>query len=158
MSCARSRCFKESFHFTNGISYEHCREIISFFFLLKWFDKNTATRALGHAWALVLVGMGWMIFDHGSLSEAFAIIGGMFGAGTVGFSSPAVRYELLRALPLLTLSALAATPYPARLFGRLKDKHPAVALCEPILLAVALLLSIAYMVSGTFSPFLYYIF
>ena len=126
--------------------------------LLKWFDSSRITRALGRVWTLLLVGIGWMLFDHGDLSEAFAIVGGMFGAGTVSLSSPTVTYELLRALPLIAVSVLAATPLPARLLARLKDKHPAVALCGPVLLAVALLLSVAYMVSGTFSPFLYYIF
>ena len=127
-------------------------------FLLKWFSRSRLTRALGHAWALILVGMGWMIFDHGNLTEAFTIIGGMFGIGTVALASPAVTYELTRALPLLVIAVVAATPYPARLFGKLRDKHPALSLCEPILMALALLLGVAYMVSGTFSPFLYYIF
>ena len=127
-------------------------------FLLKQFDRSPATRALGHIWAMILVGIGWMLFDHGDLTEAFSIIGGMFGAGTVGLASPVVGYELLKALPLLAVSVIAATPYPARLFGKFKDKHPAAALCEPILLGLALLAAVAYMVSGTFSPFLYYIF
>ena len=127
-------------------------------FLLKWLERSPATRALGHVWALLLVGMGWMIFDHGDLTAAFSIIGGLFGLGTSGITSPVVSYELLRALPLLLVSVVAATPYPARLFGKLKERAPAVAICEPILLCLALLLSVAYMVSGTFSPFLYYIF
>jgi alginate O-acetyltransferase complex protein AlgI len=127
-------------------------------FLLRRLEKTHVTRALGHLWALLLIGMGWMIFDHSNLSEAFAIIGGMFGAGTVGLSSPVVRYELIRALPLLLVSALAATPYPARLFARLRERRPALSLLEPLLLGFALLLSVAYMVSGSFSPFLYYIF
>ena len=82
----------------------------------------------------------------------------MFGIGTVGLASPVVGYELLRALPLIAVSVIAATPYPARLFAKLKDKHPAAAICEPVLLGVVLLAAVAYMVSGTFSPFLYYIF
>ena len=127
-------------------------------FLLKWFSGSPVTRALGHIWALVLVGIGWMIFDHGDLSAAVSIIGGMFGAGTAGLTSSAVTYELARALPLLIVSAVAATPYPARLLAKLTDKHPRLELARPLLLALTLLLSVAYMVSGTFSPFLYYIF
>ena len=127
-------------------------------FLLKWLERTPVTRAVGHVWALVLVGIGWMLFDHSNLREAFTIIGGMFGAGTVELSSPVVRYELICALPLILVSALAATPYPTRLFVRLRDRHPAAAVCEPLLVGLALLLSVAYMVSGTFSPFLYYIF
>ncbi len=127
-------------------------------FLLKWFDRSPATRALGHVWALLLVGMGWMIFDHASLSEAFSVIGGLFGIGTVGLASPVVGYELLRALPLLAVSVVAATPFPARLFAKLEEKRPVLAVLRPILIALALTVAVAYMVSGTFSPFLYYIF
>ena len=127
-------------------------------FLLKWFERSPATRALGHIWALLLVGMGWMLFDHTDLTEAFAVIGGLFGVGTVGFASPVVGYELLRSLPLLAVSVIAATPYPARLLAKGEDKRPALAVLRPVLIGLTLLLSVAYMVSGTFSPFLYYIF
>ena len=127
-------------------------------FLLTWFERSPLTRALGHVWALLLVGIGWMLFDHGNLSEAFAIIGGLFGAGVTAAASPVVVYELGRAFPLLLISVIAATPYPARLMQRLGRKCPALTLLEPLFLGVILLLSVAYMVSGTFSPFLYYIF
>ena len=127
-------------------------------FLLKWFERNKATRAVGRVWALVLVGLGWMIFDHTSLSEAFAIMGGMLGMGTAGFTTPAVSYELLRCLPLLAVSVVAATPYPARLLAALQEKSPRAAILRPILIGLALIVAVAYMVSGTFSPFLYYIF
>lgn len=129
-------------------------------FLLKWLNRSPATRALGHVWALVLVGIGWMIFDHVNLGEALAVIGGLFGVGTVAAASPVVNYEFWRALPLLLVSVVAATPYPARLLAHLRDKHSiastAATIAEPILLAVLLLLSTAYMVSGSFSPFLYF--
>ena len=58
----------------------------------------------------------------------------------------------------MTVSVVAATPYPSRLFAKLEEKHPKAAVVRPILLGCILLLSVAYMVSGTFSPFLYYIF
>ena len=127
-------------------------------FLLKWFERSPATRGLGHVWALLLIGMGWMIFDHTNLSDAFAIMGGMVGIGTVGLSSATVGYELLRALPLLTVAVIAATPYPARLFAKVETKRPRLSFLRPVLIGLALAVSVAYMVSGTFSPFLYYIF
>ena len=126
--------------------------------LLKWFEKTPVTRGLGHIWTLLLVGIGWMLFDHTDLTEAFAVIGSLFGVGTVGFTSPTVGYELLRALPLLAVSVIAATPYPARLWAKLEAGRPVWGILRPLLVAAALLLSVAYMVSGTFSPFLYYIF
>ena len=74
------------------------------------------------------------------------------------FSSATVSYELLRCLPLLAVSVVAATPYPAKLLAKAQDKHPRLAILRPILIGLALLVAMAYMVSGTFSPFLYYIF
>ena len=127
-------------------------------FLLKWFERSPATRVLGHVWALILIGIGWMIFDHTNLSEAFAIVGGMVGVGTTGLASTTVGYELLRALPLLAVSVVAATPYPARLYAKLEINRPRLTILRPILMGLALAVSVAYMVSGTFSPFLYYIF
>ena len=42
--------------------------------------------------------------------------------------------------------------------AKLEEKAPRAAILRPILIGRALLVSVAYMVSGTFSPFLYYIF
>ncbi len=125
-------------------------------FLLKVFDKSSALRALGHVWALLLVGIGWMIFDHTDLGEAVSVVGGLFGMGTSAVGSRVLVYECLRSLPLLAVALAAATPYPARLLGRLRDRYTAVAICEPVAIGILLILAIAYAVSGTFSPFLYF--
>ncbi len=125
-------------------------------FLLKLFARSRVTQALGHIWALLLVGIGWMLFDHTNLAEAGAVIGGLFGVGTVGLGSPVVGYECLRALPLILVGVITATPFPARLLARLQERSKAVATLEPVGIALLLLLSVAYMVSGTFSPFLYF--
>ena len=125
-------------------------------FLLKFFGQNKATAALGHVWALVLVGVGWMLFDHINLSEAWGIITSLFGAGTRRLVSPAVGYELSHALPLLLMSGLAATPYPARLWGRLCEKSAVIRMAQPVLVLTVLGVSIAAMVSDTYSPFLYF--
>lgn len=124
--------------------------------LLKFFGKNKLTVALGHVWALVLVGIGWMIFDHTDLTEIWLILKSLVGVGTASVAPAAVGYEVLRALPLLIIGIVAATPFPARLFSRIKDKWRGIEIVEPLLVMIALLLSIAAMVSGTYSPFLYF--
>jgi hypothetical protein len=53
---------------------------------------------------------------------------------------------------------IAATPAPTRLLAKLESSRPRFAVLRPALIGVALLLAMAYMVSGTFSPFLYFIF
>ncbi len=124
--------------------------------LLKFFGKNKLTAALGHVWALILVGIGWMIFDHTDLSEVGRIVGALVGIGTTAVAPPAVGYEVLRALPLLLIGILAATPFPARLWDKLKKKWQGAVILEPVLMLAVLILSVASMVSGTYSPFLYF--
>ncbi len=127
-------------------------------FLLRLFSLNRVTRAVGRVWALLLVGIGWMLFDRASLPAAWSVIGGLFGIGTVSgaMTTPAVAYELLRALPLLSVACLGATPLPRRARAALYRKYPAIAACEPLGILLLLLLGTAYMVSGAFSPFLYF--
>lgn len=125
-------------------------------FLLRLLERNRLTRVLGHIGALLLVGIGWMIFDHTDLGEAFRIIGGLFGIGTAGFAAATVSWQALRLLPLLAVSVAAATPYPTRLWNRLTGRRPALTALEPVLLVAVLALSVACAVRSDYSPFLYF--
>lgn len=125
-------------------------------FLLRLLERNRLTRVLGHIGALLLVGIGWMIFDHTDLGEAFRIIGGLFGIGTAGFAAATVSWQALRLLPLLAVSVAAATPFPTRLWNRLTGRRPALAVLEPVLLVAVLALSVACAVRSDYSPFLYF--
>lgn len=125
-------------------------------FLLRLLERNRLTRVLGHIGALLLVGIGWMIFDHTDLGKAFRIIGGLFGIGTAGFAAATVSWQALRLLPLLAVSVAAATPYPTRLWNRLTGRRPALAVLEPVLLVAVLALSVACAVRSDYSPFLYF--
>ena len=125
-------------------------------FLLRLLERNRLTRVLGHIGALLLVGIGWMIFDHTDLGEAFRIIGGLFGIGTAGVAAATMSWLALRLLPLLAVSVAAATPYPTRLWNRLTGRRPALAVLEPVLLVAVLALSVACAVRSDYSPFLYF--
>ncbi len=110
----------------------------------------------GVFYLILLVGIGWMIFDHTDLGDAFRIIGGLFGIGTAGFTAAVVSRQALRLLPLLAVSVAAATPYPARLWKRLTGRCPALTVLEPVLLVAVLALSTACAVRSDYSPFLYF--
>jgi alginate O-acetyltransferase complex protein AlgI len=125
-------------------------------FLLRLSERYRLMRALGHVVTLLLVGIGWMIFDHTDIGDAFRIIGGLFGIGTAGLSAAVVRWQALRLIPLFAVSAAAATPYPRRLRSRLLGRHPVLAVPEILLLAAVLALSVACAVRSDYSPFLYF--
>ena len=120
-------------------------------------------RPVRHAYALVLILGGWLIFicdgSAGGLSAAdgLAIARAMFGFFSLPLSDGYVRYELLRHLPLILIMAVGATPLSARIFGRLSSARPrATALLALALSVTGLLLSTAYLVSSGYNPFLYF--
>ena len=99
--------------------------------------------------------IGFLIFSYTDASAGLSCLGAMFGVGVQGFSSPVATYQLLRSLPLLVLAAVGATPLPRRLWERLRARHSWSAVLVPLLCACVILLSTAYLVDSTFSPFAY---
>lgn len=125
-------------------------------FLLRLWERNGLTRTLGRLVTFVLVGIGWMIFDHTDLAEGFRVIGSLFGYGTAGLATATQSWQALRALPLLLVGLLAATPYPSRLWRAAADRLSWLSALEPVLMLAVLVLAVACMVRGSYSPFLYF--
>lgn len=121
-------------------------------FLLKKLQRHPA---LGRIYALLAVGVAWMLFDNTDLSLSARIIGGLFGAGVPATASPLQLFELRQALPLLLIGILAATPFPVRWVDSLR-RFPLWNYAEPVLLLLLLTVNVAYTVSGSYSPFLYF--
>ncbi len=104
------------------------------------------------AYTMLLVTVSFVIFNASSLSAALAQLGGMLGIG-VDRASQMDLYYTLSFLPLLILCCVGATPLPKRLAGRLGRSRT---LLEPLFCAGLLLLVTAFLVEGSFNPFLYF--
>lgn len=119
-----------------------------------WYGPFLAKRPwFSHIYLLLSVLLGFVLFQGDSLEQSWGDLRAMLGAGSV----PAVSRESLYALRnhgvLLILGALGATPLPGRLYRRWSK---ALQWIEPLLLALLLLLCTAYLVDGSFNPFLYF--
>jgi len=112
-------------------------------------------RALQHLYGLLAVGLGFVLFDCARLADAGATYAALFGF-TGGMSPAALYYLRSYALPLL-IGILGATPLPAKLAKKLREKSPG-AFTVLTLLALAVLLAIvtASLVDGSFNPFIYF--
>ena len=124
-------------------------------FLLKLLDK--LPRAARHVYTLFAVLLGWVLFAFDDLGAGMKYLGAMFGAGA-GFVNDGALYYLLSYLPLILFCALASTPLFAFLYKKFKEKlgeGPTLAL-DTLRVASFTLLSMAYLVSGTYNPFLYF--
>lgn len=132
--------------------------VLEKFWLLEPLKKH---RILSHLYVLLLVTVSFVIFDADSLSGAFSNLAAMFGFGGGGIPlvSTESLYDLRSYLVVLALAMIGATPFPKKLAtaaerdGRLsRIFHVA----EPIALMVLLVVCTAYLIDGSFNPFLYF--
>ena len=116
-------------------------------------------RVFGHVYTLFFVTLGFVLFDADSAAQAVSRISAMLGAGGLPLSSTQAVYYLKSYGPLLVLGILCATPLPKMIVAKLrKSKAAATALdvLEPLCVLIPLLLGTAFLVDGSFNPFLYF--
>ena len=122
--------------------------------LLRFLEKH---RIFGHVYLLLAVVFGFVLFDASTLSGAWDCICGMLGLGGLPIASAEEVYLLKSNALLLILAALGATPLPKRIAKALEARCPkAAALLHPAALCALLLICTAYLVDGSYNPFLYF--
>lgn len=125
-------------------------------FLLPFLKRH---RAFGHCYTLVFVLLGFVLFDAPTLSSALTRMGVLFGLGTAALSGTVSVYYLRSFAVVLVLALIAATPLFKRLLARVQAHRAggmAVSVLEPLVLTALLLLCTAYLIDGSFNPFLYF--
>ena len=113
------------------------------------------TRVLKHVYVLVLVALGFVLFQAENLPAAVRSLSALLGFSSLPFSDARSLYLLQSYAPTLLLAALGATPLPAWLAARLQ-KSRLSGLLFPAALAALLVLCTAFLVSGSSNPFLYF--
>ena len=111
-------------------------------------------RFLCHGYVLLAVIFSFVLFNAESLSQAVSDLAGLFGIG-VGLLSPAAVYYLKSYGVLFGLGIVGSTPLVKQTAAKLGKTKPG-AIVEPVVLALLLLVCTAYLVDGSFSPFLYF--
>ena len=112
---------------------------------------------LRHGYVLVVVCFSFVLFNAADLSQALRDMGAMVGLGGLPLTSAEARYYL-RSYGILFLAGIVgATPLVRNLAASLEGKCPRVcAIAEPLMLPALLLLCTAFLVDGSFNPFLYF--
>ena len=110
--------------------------------------------ALRHGYVLFCVVISFVIFNAADLAQAGQDLAGMFGLGGLPLATAETLYYLRSYAVIFLLGFVGATPLPKALAARLPDKLSAV--LEPAALTGLLLVCTAYLVDGSFNPFLYF--
>ena len=119
----------------------------------------TKTHVLNRIYTLFFIIISFVIFDAVNMSDAFNYIKAMLGASGVPLVSTEFIYYLKEYLIILVLSVVGATPLVKKIAIRLteiKGVKTLVGILEPIVLIGLLVLVTAYLVDGSFNPFLYF--
>ncbi len=114
---------------------------------------------LGHVYVLLFVLLGFVLFDAASVSDAAQTLRAMFGAGGLRLSGMETTYSLRSNAVLLSVAAIGATPLARRVcsaLSRTRAGEKAFAVLEPIALVALLAICTAFLVDGSFNPFLYF--
>ncbi len=119
----------------------------------------TKTHGLNRIYTLFFIIISFVIFDAVNMSEAFVYIKAMVGWGNVPLVSTEFIYYLKENAVILVLSVVGATPLVKKIATKLtetKGVNVVVSVIEPIILVALLVLVTAYLVDGSFNPFLYF--
>ncbi len=126
-------------------------------FVLGKYLKNS--KVWGHFYVMFFVLISFVIFNATDLGEAVRYIGGMFGAGGIPFVSTEFFYYLRSYALILVAGIIGSTPIPKYLMNKVGEHRVGEKIrnvAEPVLLVVLTLLITAYLVDGSFNPFLYF--
>ena len=124
-------------------------------FLLKPLQKLPV---LSHLYTLLLVAVSFVIFDSAGLSEAATHLGRMFGAGGIPLVTGEALYYLGSYAVTFIIAIIGATPFPTRMTKQLSEGKGgrALSILAPAALVLVLAVVTAYLVDGSFNPFLYF--
>ena len=122
-------------------------------------ERLEKTHVLKHVYVLLFVTLSFVLFNASSVKEAASQIGAMFGAdGLPLVSAESLYYAKSYAVTFL-IAAVGAPPVCKNLICRLtqtKSGARAMTVLQPAWLLLLLAACTAFLVDGSFNPFLYF--
>ncbi len=126
-----------------------------------WYGKYLEKIPAAAAWIypFFFVTVSFVIFRGPSVSDVFRDVGCLFGAGGLPAATGPSVYYLRSFGGILILGLTGCTPAVKILYKKIRDRRGMgriLGAAEPVLLIAVLLLCTAYLVDGSFHPFLYF--
>lgn len=122
-------------------------------------NRIGGNKVLSHIYVMIIVTISFVIFQESDLPTLGRTLSGMFGFGGLPFASPETYYYLKSFAVTFLLGMIGCTPVGRWLTEqaeKTKCGNAVLTWMEPVVLAVLLLLTTAYLTDSTFHPFLYF--
>ena len=117
------------------------------------------THVLKHVYTLLAVTLSFVLFNADSVSEAVSQLGAMFGAGGLPLVSTEGVYYLKSYAGTFLFAAIGATPLVSNAisrFGKTRFGAQVLTVLQPLVMLALLAACTAFLVDGSFNPFLYF--
>ena len=116
---------------------------------------------ISHLYLLVVIMLSWVLFESATLGQAQQLLLTLLGMGSGGLAGSSSIYYLLSYLPLMLLAAFGSTTLPVRAVAWLEKRAGLLGLrlragLEPAFIALLLVVATAFVVDGSFNPFIYF--
>ena len=116
-----------------------------------------APRFIRHAYAMLLILLGWVLFAFDNLPAGMHYLQALFGLSKGGFIDQQSIYYCYTHAMLIVIAFLASTPLGRTFKQRLLERSAPLYYTAAVLSCLlVLLLSTAYLVDTTYNPFLYF--
>ena len=112
-----------------------------------------------HIYTLLFVMLGFVLFDSANVTDALASFKALFGFGGIPAADTASRYYLKSNIVLLVVAVIGATPLPKLLYEKIglrKYGGKILAVVTPLAALASVALCTAYLIDGSFNPFVYF--
>ena len=125
------------------------------------FEKSNVPNAIKHVYALFVIIIGWVLFRAENLSQAFVYIKNMFGLNGNGFASDTALMFVKEYLPFFVGGIIFSTPIAKRINKMNAEKKMPVignilTVIYPVVIIGLFLISMCYLVIGSYNPFIYF--
>lgn len=125
-------------------------------FLLRYLKRSHVWK---HIYVILLTVVSFVIFDSAELSLAFGNIRALFGGAELPLVTYETTYYLKSYAVILVIGLIGATPLPKYLVNRVWKTRAGEkwnCILEPVVLLAIVVMCTAFLIGGSFNPFLYF--
>lgn len=127
--------------------------LIEKFFIGDLVDK--LPKWLQDFYVMVIVMVGWVLFDADNLLVAGNRLLRMFTLDSTALTNAESLYYLRSYIFTIIIAIIGSTPLPKRIADKLENKK-IMTIIEPLFVGVLLIATTAFIVDGSFNPFIYF--
>lgn len=128
--------------------------IIEKYILGKYLKK--LPKVIQHGYTLFFIAISWAIFALESPAEIINALKIMLGFADVPIINDATRYLFHNYKIMFFIACIASTPWPRNVYRKLCMNHPEHIKLEGMAMIIMFIVSVMYLVTQSYNPFIYF--